>query len=297
MENQEQYTEYQMRLMNLAKHFAGKNIDVDNIDKELDKTEDFDDGDVYMQRQKQLEKDFYEKCREKGVLKEYGAAAVKAVAKENAVATMYIQGNAANERIKTVTRADLEEYTLKYCNGATNEWLNEQYRKFPVHVICMLNVIAFYKYYCEKYLTANKEYQKTMYKEGIDANYKNIKELLRKSEKFAQTKPEDRFIDLVLPQVVIDYANEFVEHYKDINNVKRGKRERKQYIEVIDCETNMIVHTFVLRSDILSTFGITKGRLAQVLKSAKENPLAKHSWKKVKYKDKKYWLCEKCIEI
>ena len=34
MENKEQYSEYQLKLMNLAKHFAGKNIDIDNIDEE-----------------------------------------------------------------------------------------------------------------------------------------------------------------------------------------------------------------------------------------------------------------------
>jgi hypothetical protein len=51
----------------------------------------------------------------------------------------------------------------------------------------------------------------------------------------------------------------------------------------------------MLRSDVLKTFGITKGTLSKVLKSAKENPLAKYTWKNIKHNGKKYWLCEKYI--
>lgn len=296
MENKEQYSEYQLKLMNLAKHFAGKNIDVDNIDEELDKTDGLDDDEnEFTQRQKQLEKKFYENCRQKGILKEYGATAVKEAAKEHAVATMYIREKIARENIDNITRSDLVEYTNNYCDHSTAAWLAEQDRKFPVHVICMLNVIAYYKHYYEKYLLADNEFGRTVYKEGVDANYKNIKERLRKSEHFAQQEKEKRFIDLELPQVVVDYANEILEHYKNTFNVKCGKRERKQCIQVIDCETNMIVNTFMLRSDIIEQMGLSKGKISEALKSAKENPLAKHTWKKVKYNGKKYWLCEKYI--
>ena len=295
MEENKTYTEHQLKLMNLAKHFAGKNIDIGNIDEELDKTDGLDVDNEYEVRQKSIEKQFYERCRESGVLKEYRAAAVRDAAKEQAVATMYIRESMAKENIENITRNDLEEYTNTYCDHSTSAWLVEQDRKYPVHVICMLNVIAFYKHYYEKYLLADNDFRRTISKEGIDANYKNIKERLRKSEHFAKQDKEKRFIDLELPQVVVDYANEFIEHYNETFGGKCGKRERKQCIQVIDCETNMIVHTFMLRSDVLNIFDISKGRLSQVLQSAKENPLAKHTWKKVKHNGKKYWLCEKYI--
>lgn len=296
MEENKTYTEHQLKLMNLAKHFAGKNIDIDNIDEELDKTDGLDVDNEYEVRQKSIEKQFYERCRESGVLKEYGAAAVRDAAKETAIATMYIREKIARENVDNITRNDLEEYTNTYCNYSTSAWLVEQDRKYPVHVICILNVIAFYKDYYWKYVSADKEYKKQLYKNGVESNYRNIKERLRKSEHFAKQDKEKRFIDLELPKVVVDYANEFIEHYNNTFGSKCGKRPRKEYIEVIDCETNEVVKTFNFRYEIIEQMELSKGRISKVLKSVKENPLAKHTWKKVKYNGKRYWLCEKIIE-
>lgn len=109
--------------------------------------------------------------------------------------------------------------------------------------------------------------------------------------------PKDELPEEFINEYGITINNDILEAGDQWIPEKRGRKEKRSIIKMIDCDTNEVIEKFSCRADVIEVMGIKKNYLSMCLKSVKDFPKSQSKWKRWIHKDenKKYWFVEEEI--
>ena len=127
-----------------------------------------------------------------------------------------------------------------------------------------------------------QEFEEPFDKFMIDLGCRHLKAIINHCQKFSHFEHPDQFL--------LDLCKQYYLKYNPVREV--GRPREQHLIKMIDTETEEVFERFNCRQAVIDTIGIKKSNLSQCLKSSKDNPTAKSSWRKYKFEDRKYWFVE-----